>query len=128
MDDDNPFRAPLSEGAALGVLSGRQEDVRSVATYQKGVIVCVLLYPCAIVCLPLNLVLAVWTIVLIHLIGTALVFLLAIKVDGLGLGILLALLTLLPVIALPMLLVINGRATRVLRQNGYRVGLLGAKM
>ncbi|HEX7379168.1 MAG TPA: hypothetical protein VF278_18750 [Pirellulales bacterium] len=126
--DDNPYREPQAEGAAFGVLSGRHEDVRRVALYQKGIIVCVLLYPCAIVCLPLNLALAVWTILLTHLIGTVLVFLLAIKVDGLGLGILLGLLTLVPVIALPMLLVINGRATRVLRENGYRVGLLGAKM
>lgn len=41
--DDNPYRAPLSQDAALGVLSGRQEDVRSVALYQKGILVCILL-------------------------------------------------------------------------------------
>lgn len=132
MDDDNPYRAPLSEGAALGVLSGRQEDVRSVALYQRGILVCILLYLCAVVAhffIPREL----WAVIqagilLLALAGTVFVFLLATKVYGVGLGILLGLLAMIPCFGLVMLLVINGKATSVLRQNGYRVGLLGAKM
>lgn len=130
--DDNPYRAPLSDGAALGVLSGRQEDVRSVALYQKGILVCILIYLCAVVgqfLLPPELRIVVGlAILLVGLAGTVFVFLLATKVYGVGLGILFGILTFIPCIGLLMLLVINGKATNVLRQNGYRVGLLGAKM
>lgn len=131
-DDDNPYRAPLSEGSAFGVLSGRHEDVRSVAMYQKGILVCILLYSCAVAAtalLPSSLrFLAPLAILLLGLAGTVFVFLLATKVFGTGLGILFGLLTMIPCFGLVMLLIINGKATSVLRQNGYRVGLLGAKM
>lgn len=130
--DDNPYRAPLSEGAALGVLSGRQEDVRSVALYQKGILVCILLYLLAVVghyfIPPEFWIFIRLGILLLGLAGTVFVFLLATKVYGVGLGILFGLLTLIPCFGLLMLLVINGKATNVLRQNGYRVGLLGAKI
>ena len=36
--DENLYRAPMSESPVVGVRSGRREDVRAVATYQKGVI------------------------------------------------------------------------------------------
>ncbi|HET9957608.1 MAG TPA: hypothetical protein VFQ61_24090, partial [Polyangiaceae bacterium] len=49
---------------------------------------------------------------------------------GLGwsstLGVVLAALTLVPFVALVVLIVLNGRASRRLRDGGYRVGLLGA--
>lgn len=130
--DDNPYRAPMSQGAAVGVLSGRQEDVRSVALYQKGILVCILLYLCAFAVqflLPpeLRLVLGLG-ILLDGLVGTVFVFLLSTKVYGVGLGVLFGLLTLIPCLGLIMLLIINGKATSVLRQNGYKVGLLGARV
>jgi hypothetical protein len=40
----------------------------------------------------------------------------------------LALLTLVPLIGLLALLVVNSRATFILRQNGHKVGLLGASL
>jgi hypothetical protein len=43
-------------------------------------------------------------------------------------GVLLGILTLIPLIGLIVLLVINGKATKVLRANGHRVGLLGASL
>ncbi|MBI83680.1 MAG: hypothetical protein CMJ81_10830 [Planctomycetaceae bacterium] len=58
---------------------------------------------------------------------TFFVFSLAIKVFSTGIGILLGLLTLVPYLGLLVLLFINVRATRVLRQNGIQVGLFGAK-
>ena len=44
MNDVNPFQSPETEAhAAVGVLSGRREDVRSVAQNQKGVLICILI-------------------------------------------------------------------------------------
>lgn len=135
--DENAYRAPMSEGAALGVLSGRHEDVRSVALYQKGILVCILLNLFAVAgqfLLPPELSSFVRAgIILIGLVGTVFVFLLATKVYGVGLGVLLGILlfgvsAFVPLIGLIILLVINGKATKVLQQNGYKVGLLGAKM
>ena len=54
--------------------------------------------------------------------------LLAIKVYNIALGIVLGLLSVLPCIGLIVLLVVNGKATRILQSNGYRVGLLGADL
>jgi hypothetical protein len=130
--DENPYRAPLSQGPAVGVLSGRREDVRSVALYQKGILVCILLYLCAVLgqfLVPEQLRIFIGLgVLLIGLAGTVFVFLLAIKVYGVGLGILLGVLTFIPCVGLIVLLVVNNKATNVLRQNGYTVGLLGAKL
>jgi hypothetical protein len=130
--DDNPYRAPLSDGAAVGVLSGRAEDVRSVAVYQKGILICILLNLCAVFgqfLIPDQLRLLYFLgVLLISLTGTVFTFLLATKVYGVALGIVLGLLTLIPCVGLVVLLIVNGKATNVLRQNGYRVGLLGAKL
>ena len=40
----NPFEAPQREPQAVGVLSGSREDLRRVAVYQKGILVCILIY------------------------------------------------------------------------------------
>jgi len=129
--DENPYRAPMSEAPVVGVLSGRREDVRAVATYQKGVIVCILLYIVALIvqfALPVQYrpFLAAGAL-LVVLAGGIFAFLLTIRVYGLGLGILLGLLTIVPCVGLLVLLMVNGKATNVLRQNGYTVGLFGAK-
>lgn len=66
--------------------------------------------------------------------STVFIFLLAIKVYSVVVGILLGLLTLLgsltlfPLIGLIVLLLVNGKATKILRQNGIKVGLLGANL
>ena len=49
-----------------------------------------------------------------------------VKVYGTGLGIFLGILCLVPLIGLIVLLAVNGKETRVLKQNGIKVGLLGA--
>jgi hypothetical protein len=56
------------------------------------------------------------------------VFLLAIKVYSTGVGVLLGILTLVPCIGLIVLLIVNGKATGILKQNGIKVGLLGANL
>jgi hypothetical protein len=54
------------------------------------------------------------------------VFMLALSLYGTGVGIVLGILTLVPLVGLIVLLVINGKATTVLRHHGIRVGLMGA--
>ena len=114
----------------MGVLSGSREDLRSVAKSQKGILVCILLYIIAVVLqliLPDELALIVAAgVLVVGIAATVFVFQLAIKVYGSGAGILLGILTLIPVIGLLVLLIINGKATRTLKANGIKVGLMGA--
>ena len=62
------------------------------------------------------------------LVAMVFAFALSLKVYSTTTGILLAMLTLVPCLGLFVLLVVNGRATAVLRQNGHKVGLLGAHL
>jgi len=129
---ENPYESPRVEAAAVGVLSGRREDLKSVAKYQKGILVCILIYLIAVFCQMLippevRLFVALGGIV-VSLVGTVFVFLLAIKVYGAPLGVLLGILTLIPCVGLIVLLIVNGKATSVLRQNGIKVGLMGANL
>jgi hypothetical protein len=134
--DDNPYRSPEAPimAQAVGVLSGSREDLRSVAKYQRGLLVCVLIYLGAVAAsmilpriLPPELtIIASLLFAVAGIAGLVFVFLLSTKVYGTGLGVLFGLLTLIPCVGLIVLLVINQKATSVLRQNGVKVGLLGA--
>jgi hypothetical protein len=130
--DENPYAAPQADTQVVGVLSGQREDLRSVAKYQKGILVCILLYLVAVVLQfvlpPEALPILIVGVVLLLLAGTIFVFLLAMKVYGQGVGILLGILALIPLIGLIVLLRVNGKATSVLQQNGVKVGLLGADL
>ena len=129
---ENPYQSPSSEPEVIGVLSGSREDLKSVAQYQKGILVCILIYLVAFFgqfAIPEDFrPLLGLGVLLLGLVGTVFVFLLAIKVYSTGLGILLGILTLIPCIGLIVLLVVNGKATSILKQNGIKVGLLGADM
>jgi hypothetical protein len=131
----NPYEPPASlaaEPKVLGVNSGRREDLRSVATYEKGILVCILIYLIAVLAqlaLPPELRIFLGLAVLcVGLVGTVFVFLLAIRVYSLPVGFLLGVLTMVPCVGLIALLVVNGKATNVLKQNGISVGLLGANL
>lgn len=134
---ENPYAAPASEGRpseVAGVNSGRREDVRSVAVYQKGILVCILIQIVTFAAqfvLPEDLAIAIaWAVIFVgvSLTSTVLVFLLAMKVYNVAMGIILGIGALLPVIGLVVLLMVNGRASRILQENGHRVGLLGADL
>jgi asparagine N-glycosylation enzyme membrane subunit Stt3 len=130
--DDNPYRSPEAPLSApvVGVLSGSREDLRRVAKYQRGLLMCVLVYFVSLAVpfvLPENLfIIAQIGVGIAGIVGLVFVFLLSTKIYGTGAGILLGMLTLIPCVGLIVLLIINQRATTVLRQNGIRVGLLGA--
>jgi hypothetical protein len=54
------------------------------------------------------------------------VFMLCLTVYNTAVGIILGILTLIPLIGLFVLLVVNGKATKLLQEHGIKVGLLGA--
>lgn len=118
----------------MGVLGGAREDLRSVAKYEKGILFCILIQLVLMLgqfaVAAVLRVLVMITALIVSIAGALFIFLLAIKVYGTGLGSLLGILTLIPVIGLIVLLIVNGKATNILRQNGngLRVGLLGARL
>ena len=128
----NPYQPPQDLNPAVGVLSGSHEDLRSVARLQKGVLVCILVYIIALsgqfLLPPETRALLGIGLLLVGLVGAVFVFLLALKLYGTGLGILFGMLSLIPFIGLFVLCGINGKTTSVLRANGVKVGLLGAKL
>ena len=115
-----------------GGLRTSREDLRQIAIYQKAIIGCILLYFGAIAMnflLPVQLRgLAGLSILGLGVVATTFVFLLALKVYTPGMGVLLGFLTLIPCIGLITLLTINQKATGILTQNGYKVGLLGVSL
>ncbi len=130
--DENPYQSPTTPMEAIGVVSGRREDLRSVAVYQKGILVCILVYLIAVFfqfALPPEIrPLVGLGVAMVGLAGMVFVLLLAVKVYNVVLGILLGILTLVPCIGLLVLLMVNGKATTILKQNGIKVGLLGANL
>jgi predicted RNA-binding Zn-ribbon protein involved in translation (DUF1610 family) len=60
--------------------------------------------------------------------GVVYAFMLAIRIHGTGLGILVGFLTLVPYLGFVVLLFVNHSATKVLRDSGHHVGFLGADM
>ena len=109
----------------------RREDLRAIARYQKGIILCILVYLAAIVVglmLPREMRFITGAIILVAaVLSSVFVFLLATVVYGQALGIVYGLITLIPCAGLIMLLIINSSATGLLKQHGISVGLLGAK-
>jgi len=129
---ENPFQSPQTSSEVVGVLGGAREDLRSVAKFQKGILVCILIYLITMIgqfALPPEIrpMLGIGTLI-VGVVGAVFVFLLATKVYGTGLGILLGILSLVPCIGLIVLLRVNGKATGVLKQNGIKVGLMGANL
>ncbi len=109
-----------------------RETLRGIAGNQKAIIACIAIY--------LGLVVVQFTIppetriflaivaVPVLLIDAVFVFLLATKVYTTATGIILGILTLIPCVGLIVLLIINGKATSILKANGIHVGLFGASM
>ena len=128
----NPYESPQTPVAVRGVLSGSREDLRSVAKFQKGILVCILIYLVAVIgqfALPVQIRPFVgFGVLAVGIAGAVFVFLLSIKIYGTGLGIVLGILSLVPLVGLIVLLIVNGKATGVLKQNGIKVGLLGANL
>ena len=107
-----------------------RETLRAIAGHQKAIILCILVYLCLI---PVQFLIPEETriylalaLIPLGITATVFVFLLATRVYTQGTGIVLAILTLIPCIGLIVLLIINQKATGILKANGIHVGLLGA--
>jgi hypothetical protein len=134
----NPYQAPNIPATAIGVNSGRAEDLRKVAMYQKGILYCIL---ANFILMGANfavrgggnagamaglLILGIY--ILVGFVQLAFIVLLATQVYNLGLGIVFGILSFVPCLGLILLLIVNQKATTVLQQNGIKVGLMGANM
>ena len=128
----NPFEAPVSNARVVGIISGSREDLVKVAQYQKGILVCILIYIVAVAgqfALPPQLrpVLGLGVLA-VGLVAAVFTILLAMKTHGTVLGIILGIFCLVPILGLLILLLVNQKATTVLQSNGIKVGLLGADL
>jgi hypothetical protein len=78
----------------------------------------------------IGLFILLWVVVLagwaIRIVSAVFVFQLAIAIYGTGIGVTLGILTLIPYLGLIPLLMVNGKATGILRAGGIHVGLMGA--
>ena len=131
MSDQTPYQPP-QEASALDV-GGNLEPVRRVARYQRWVIFA-LLFNIGINVLSLvttfgQLPIPQALILLLGLGGMVFaivsIFLLAKEISGAALGVICALLMIVPCISLITLLVINQKATSFLQSRGVRVGFFG---
>jgi len=104
--------------------------LRTIATHQRAINLCLLayiaLYVAVFVVPPPLKILVVLLLLGVMITGAVFVFLLSLSVYSQALGIILGFLALIPLIGLISLRVVNGKATRILRANGIKVGLLGA--
>ena len=136
----NPYQSPSIPATVVGVHSGTREDLKKVAQYQKGIILCIAANLVIVIGMmflgrsmqmagmgALVLVMQV-AYVAVGFAALVCIILLATKVYNLAIGIVAGLLQFIPCIGLLVLLVVNQKATGVLQQNGIKVGLLGADM
>jgi hypothetical protein len=105
-------------------------DLREIAVRQKAIMFCILGYiSCVVLSFivgpPLNLIFGLLGLA-VSVTAVVFVFMLSLAIYNTATGIILGLLTLIPLINLIVLLVINGKATNILRAHGIRVGLMGA--
>lgn len=130
MNEYDPYQSPPEIPTAVRLSENTRQDMKEIASYQKGIIACILLYMLAVVgqfALPTGFRLMVGLSVLgLGFAGMIFVILLGLRVYSTPVALIFAILALIPGIGLLVLLFVNGRATEVLRQNGIKVGLLGA--
>ncbi|MDX1964375.1 MAG: hypothetical protein SFX18_14580 [Pirellulales bacterium] len=129
----NPYEAPqVIETATLeDAGNATAADLPRIISSQKGLLFCILFQLILMVAtflLPPQLgIFTSLASIIISIIGAVFVFMLAIKIYGQGTGILMGILTLIPIFGLIVLLFVNQKATSILQKNGIKVGLLGAK-
>jgi hypothetical protein len=105
-------------------------NLRQVASRQRAIMLCILGYIVAYVLIfvsPPALKIVFALVVLgLQITAAVFVFMLSLSVYNTAVGIVMGILTLIPIVGLIPLLIINGKATRILRAHGVHVGLLGA--
>ena len=130
----NPYQSPQYVGQATIADPGDREKLRRVARRQQWVLyallaqvvlyflLCVFTYtdqkgPIVVLSL------AFWALAIVSMVA---IFLLAKEVVHIVIAVICTIFMLMPCISLMILLVVNGRATKLLQQHGVKVGLMGA--
>ncbi|MFZ5829941.1 MAG: hypothetical protein ACOY3P_07625 [Planctomycetota bacterium] len=141
----NPFQSPQADLGPHILAGDSVERLRNIALYQKAIVFCVLaeivLYvalfmlpaiqtsgPGSSIFVGLVAILVVLLSILVVVAAVVFVALLATQLYNLAVGIICAVLTVVPCVGLLVLLILSQKATNVLKQHGYSVGLLGARM
>jgi len=124
----NPFITPQPEpqidpavAQKLEYVAKSQRLLLHTLLVYLGLIVCMFIVPASAVIIIQFFALAA-AIIMVFTVAN-----IATKVFNIFSGVILALLMLVPLINLLILGVVNGRATKLLRENGYDVGVLGAR-
>ena len=109
-----------------------RNDLREIAVRQRAIMLCILAYIALVVlqfAIPPEMRIFLGIAVLaVGITAAVFVFMLALALYNTASGILLGILTLVPLLGLFILLVINQKATTILKSHGIKVGLLGANM
>jgi hypothetical protein len=133
MSSEPPSIPPLPPAPQLNYASPTvRNDLREIAVRQRAIMLCILGYVVLVIlqfALPseLRFILALGAAA-VGITGAVFVFMLALAMYNTAAGIILGILTLVPLIGLFVLLIINGKATTILRNHGIKVGLMGADM
>ena len=116
----------------VSVKNHDREKIKSVALNQKGVLVCLLLQLMAIaggLAGPMAYrELLGYGLFILWIVGAVFVFLLAMVCSGTRTGVLAGFLALIPYVGIIAVLLVNNSATKILKKEGIRVGLLGADL
>jgi hypothetical protein len=121
---------PPGEPTPLNYAQPARNDLREIARRQRGLNICILAYIVLIILRftlpPQVMILVLLAVAAVVITSAVFVFMLSIAVYNTGAGIVLGILTLIPIVGLIILLIINGKATSILRSHGIKVGLMGA--
>lgn len=110
--------------------AGARADLHTIASRQRALMLCILAYIGLVIAqfaLPPEgrMILGIVALA-VSVTAAVFVFMLSLAVYNTAAGIILGILTLIPLIGLFVLLIINGKATGILRKHGVHVGFLGA--
>ena len=130
----NPYESPQF-ASVVAVPQEDRQKLRRVAKYQQWVLYALLANIVINVLIMANaiagrsaILATIGTLVglIVAVAGMVAIYLLAAEIYNVGIGVLCAVLTLLPCISLITLLIVNSKATTYLQQRGIKVGLMGA--
>ena len=127
-----PYPPGVMPPATLGYATPlpARTDLRAIAVRQRAIMFCILAYLILVAAqfaMPQELrIIPSLLAICVSIAAAVFVFMLALSVYNTAVGIVLGILTLVPLIGLIVLLIINAKATKILRQHGIRVGLMGA--
>ncbi len=133
--DTNPYEAPSAfppSGVPESTSKFSREDLKWIATCQRGMIVLILCYFCLLLAsafLPSELrIIPTLMILIMGVVGLGLVVAQSLKVYNIVSAVIFGLLVLIPCLGLLILLMVNVRATTILKSHGIKVGFFGAKV